>query len=139
MNGVWYTSTPSHPSGWLSRSVIVPVVADLVAARQMTGTAPHGQTHFCNFCTQELWQSEDLDYWSWESRTADEHRSIALRWRDAETESAQGSIWKTTGIRWTPLLELPYWDPTRFIALDTMHLFYLGCFERHCEMVWGME
>ncbi|KAI0755765.1 hypothetical protein C8Q74DRAFT_1340109, partial [Fomes fomentarius] len=139
LHGVWYTNTPLHSDGILSRCAIVPIVADLLAARQMSGTAPHNHIHFCNFCMQELWQIEDLDYWKWRSRTCKEHRKIAERWRDAETEDEKKTIWKEYGIRWTPLLSLPYWDPSSFIALDTMHLFYLGCFHRHCELVWGMS
>nr|VWO97862.1 Uncharacterized protein [Ganoderma boninense] len=138
LHGVWFRSTPLHPSGKLSRSAIVPVVADLLAARQLAGFAPHNHTNFCSLCTQKLGDIEELDYRNWSHRSLEEHRRIAAEWRDAATEAAQDDIYDTHGIRWSELLRLPYWDPTKYVALDSMHMFYLGNFQRHCEQVWGM-
>ena len=35
-------------------------------------------------------------------------------------------IFKETGVCWSKLLHLPYWDPTRFLAIDGMHNLLLG-------------
>jgi hypothetical protein len=35
-------------------------------------------------------------------------------------------VFKETGVRWSELLRLPYWDPTRFLAIDGMHNLLLG-------------
>ena len=35
-------------------------------------------------------------------------------------------IFKETGVRWSELLRLLYWDPTRFLAIDGMHNLLLG-------------
>nr|VWO94193.1 STE/STE11/BCK1 protein kinase [Ganoderma boninense] len=137
-HGVWFTSTPLFSQGKLSRSAIIPMVADLLAARQMAGFAPHNHTNFCSLCTQKLGEIEELDYRNWARRSGEEHRKIAEQWRDAATEETQDEIYDTFGVRWSELLRLPYWDPTSFVALDSMHMFYLGDFQRHCEQVWGM-
>ena len=136
--GVWFTSTPLHLNGKLARFAIVPVVADLLAARQMSGFAPHSSINFCSLCTQKLGDIEELDYRNWTQRSGEEHRRVAEEWRDATTEEEQNQIYEDHGIWWSELLRLPYWDATRMVALDSMHLFYLGNFQRHCEQVWGM-
>ncbi|KAI1783907.1 hypothetical protein LXA43DRAFT_902670 [Ganoderma leucocontextum] len=136
--GVWFTSTPLHPDGKLSRYAIIPVVADLLAARQLSGFAPHNHTNFCSLCTQKLGAIEELDYRNWRQRSVEEHREIATAWKEASTEAEQAHIYETYGVRWSELLRLPYWNPTEFVALDSMHLFYLGMLHRHCEQVWGM-
>ncbi|KIK20956.1 hypothetical protein PISMIDRAFT_104852, partial [Pisolithus microcarpus 441] len=58
---------------------------------------------------------------------------------DAETENVRQRIYDTFGIRWTELLRLPYWDPTRFIVVEAMHNFFLGDLQHHCRKVFGMD
>ncbi len=64
---------------------------------------------------------------------------VASSWRDATDGCIQESIYKKTHIRWSELLRLPYWDPTKFLAIDSMHCFYLGLLHRHCRLIWGMD
>jgi len=48
-------------------------------------------------------------------------------------------LFKKHGIRWSELLRLPYWDPTKHIVIDSMHGFYLRMFNRHIRDIWGMN
>ena len=32
-----------------------------------------------------------------------------------------------------------YWDPTRFVLIDSMHGFFLRIFQCHCRQIWGMN
>ncbi|KIK22681.1 hypothetical protein PISMIDRAFT_11400 [Pisolithus microcarpus 441] len=41
--------------------------------------------------------------------------------------------------RWSELLRLPYWDPTRFVVVEAMHNFFLGDLQHHCRKVFGMN
>ena len=43
------------------------------------------------------------------------------------------------GLRWSELLRLPYWDPTRYTLLDAMHNLFLGELHHHCLTLWGMK
>ena len=43
------------------------------------------------------------------------------------------------GVRYSELLRLPYWDPTTFTILDTMHAMFLDNLKRHCRTIWGMD
>ncbi|KIK82131.1 hypothetical protein PAXRUDRAFT_69376, partial [Paxillus rubicundulus Ve08.2h10] len=46
-------------------------------------------------------------------------------WRDAATKKEQDIIFKETGIHWSELLHLPYWDPTCSMVVDGMHNLFL--------------
>lgn len=43
------------------------------------------------------------------------------------------------GLRWSDLLRLPYWDPTRYTVVDVMHNLFLGELRHHCRDVWGID
>jgi hypothetical protein len=60
------------------------------------------------------------------ARNLIQHRQDAKAWRDAETMTQQKAIAKNTGVKYSVLLELDYWDPTRFVVIDSLHAFWLG-------------
>ncbi|KAI8969510.1 hypothetical protein BD414DRAFT_402535, partial [Trametes punicea] len=68
----------------------------------------------------------NLDRSSWPRRSREDHYHYARRWRDAESEVERKRLFDKYGVRWSELLRLPYWDPTRFSLLDAMHNLYLG-------------
>ncbi len=51
----------------------------------------------------------------------------------------QETLFKDHGIRWSPLLNLPYWNPILFTAIEPMHVFDVGLFQTHCRQVWGID
>jgi len=55
-----------------------------------------------------------------------DHYDAAVRWRDADSKKECDRIFMETGVRWSELLCLPYWDPTRFLIIDSMHNLFLG-------------
>jgi hypothetical protein len=55
------------------------------------------------------------------------------QWLKAQTENKREEIFKNTGVRYSTLEELPYWDPTRMINLDIMHNMILGALKDHAE------
>lgn len=138
--GVYYSRTPSYADGRLVRCALVPVICDLPAARQILGFASHSATHFCNFCRLPIQEINNVDPSTWPAGYGARAEYIvhAKAWRDA-SEAERCSLFNRTGIRWTELLRLPYWDPTRYVVLDTMHLCYLGNYQRHCRVAWGMS
>lgn len=136
-DGVHYR-TKKYPGGRLVRIAILPLVCDLPAARQMAGMAGHSSRSFCSHCAATLDDLDDSPV-KFPPRNPADQAELAATWRDALTEAAQDSIWTLHGVRWTELRRLPYWDPTRFTALDSMHLLYLGVLRRHCMDVWGMN
>ena len=82
---------------------------------------------------------EDFDPVAWPKRDLLEHKAHAEAWRDAQSEAERELIFQEHGIRWTELLRLPYWDPIKFTAIDSMHNLYLGIVKTHFRDVWGMD
>ncbi|OCH84866.1 hypothetical protein OBBRIDRAFT_698606, partial [Obba rivulosa] len=138
-SGVFYSGTASYPAGRNVRAAIIPLVADLVAARQVAGMASHSAEHFCSACYLKLEDISNLDKTTWPTRDTHTHRVNAEQWRDAQSFAKQETIFKETGIRWSELLRLPYWDPIRFTVIDSMHNLYLGLLKTHCREIWGIS
>ena len=46
---------------------------------------------------------------------------------------------KQTGVRWSELLRLPYFDPIRFIIVDPMHCLFLGIAKWIVKRIWVDE
>ncbi|KAI0054556.1 hypothetical protein BV25DRAFT_1873315 [Artomyces pyxidatus] len=124
--GVFVKATPRYPDGRLVRCALVPLVCDLPAARQMGGFASHAAIHFCSFCDLSLREIDNLDEKTWPMRTREGHMEAALKWKNARSETQRLNLFNESGVRYSELLRLPYWDPTRFTVLDTMHSLLLG-------------
>lgn len=136
-NGIRLTQTALHSNGRLVRAVIIPLICDLPALRKTTGFAGHSSKHMCSFCLLKKGNINDLNR-PWPERSRKDHENIARRWRDARTEKERDEIFEKHGLRWSVLLDLPYWDPTRFAVVDAMHNLFLGELRHHCMEVWGI-
>ena len=123
----------------LVRGAVIPLVCDLPALRKTAGFAGHSSAHFCSFCELHLNQMNDLDRPSWKRHSWEDHLRFAAEWRDAPTEKARKHLFDGHGIRWSELLRLDYWDPTRFAVVDAMHNLFLGELRHHCRDVWGIN
>ena len=131
--------TPKYPDGRLVRIALGPLVCDLIAARQMAGFSSHSSKTFCPHCSLVLDEISNTDKSTWVVRDPEVLKTQAKAWRDAESEAIRDNLWKINGVRWTELQRLPYWEPSKFMTIDPMHLLYLGNLQRHCRKVWGMD
>jgi hypothetical protein len=137
--GVWYSRTARHGQGCRVRAILVPVVSDMLAARQAGGFASPTATDFCTRCNLKIQDIENLDRSTWPERDVVQQIQHAKCWRDAESIKEQERLFKDHGVRWSPLLDLPYWDPVLFTAIEPMHLFDTGLFQTHCRQVWKID
>ncbi|KAI0740921.1 hypothetical protein C8Q76DRAFT_596326, partial [Earliella scabrosa] len=137
--GVYYTKTSKRPSGRLVRAAMIPLVCDLPAARQVAGFAPHSHTYgLCSVCALLQQEKEDIDPKHFPPRDLQAHRETAIAWRDAESTHQRRMIYDHSGIRWSELLRLTYWNPILYTVIDSMHNLYLGLLERHIRDFWGI-
>ena len=136
--GIYFSRTFLYPRGRLIRCALVPLVCDLPAARQVAGFGSHNSERFCSFCRLHLHDMDELNTDLWGQRTLQEHLELATRWRDGTSEDRK-KIFDEHYVRWSELLALPYWDPTRFVVLDSMHALLLGCIKRHLSDIWKMD
>ncbi|KAG1844677.1 hypothetical protein F4604DRAFT_1596005 [Suillus subluteus] len=130
-DGIWFTKTINHTAGRLSRSVIAVAVNDLPAARKLAGRAGPTANQMCGLCWLLKSDIADFDWEKWRRRTLGEHKAAAEEWKNAETKVERDKIFKQHGVRWSELLRLPYWDPTRFIMINGMHNLFLGLVQHH--------
>ncbi|KZT32552.1 hypothetical protein SISSUDRAFT_957467, partial [Sistotremastrum suecicum HHB10207 ss-3] len=112
---------------------------DMPAAHEVAGFSPHNSTHFCRFCFLPSSDIDNLDMGSWPQRSFDEHRSQALKWKEAATEAERAAITTSAGLRYSVLLRLAYWNAILFTVIDSMHAILLGLIETHCRSLWGMN
>ena len=137
--GVYFTQTAKFPNGRISKGALVALVCDMLAARQMAGFGSATSTLFCTFCALTIQDIENLQKETWPERVVHHHLECAREWRDGESERARERLFKLHGIRWSALLDLPYWNPIRYTVIDSMHAEYLGLLQTHCRKVWGIE
>ncbi len=136
--GVWFTKTWKWTTGRLYRAALIPLVCDILGARQVVGIGGHSSEFFCSFCYLRKCDIENFATETWPVRDAEQHRAQAALWRDADAVE-RAHLFKVYGIRWSELLRLPYWDPIRFTVVDSMHNLYLGLLQNHCRDIWGID
>jgi hypothetical protein len=117
---------------------IIPLLADLQAIRKVAGYVSHSARLFCSFCKCPKDNIEDLVYQRWEMRQGREVRAQAEKWRDLVTVTEKESWTRETGVRWTPLHNMPYWDPVKHVLLGFMHNFLEGVLQHQLRVLWGI-
>ena len=138
--GILLTTTASDDVSLLVRAAVIPLVCDLPALRKAAGFAGHSsEKHFCSFCQLPRSQIKEYRRSKWPRRTRAKHQCYAEEWKNAKTEAEREAAFKKHGIRWSELLRLPYWDPTRFALVDAMHNLFLGDLRHHCREFWGID
>ncbi|KAF7771841.1 hypothetical protein Agabi119p4_6152 [Agaricus bisporus var. burnettii] len=137
--GLFLKRTHRYPFGRRSRVGVVPLVADLPACRKAAGFGSATCKHFCSCCNITLEDKDNVDIHQFSPRDFSSHFDFAQQWRDAQTLKEQEIIFDQSGVRWSELLRLPYWDPTSYATIDSMHCFYLGILHHHVLKVWGMQ
>jgi hypothetical protein len=138
-NGRWITRTHQREEGRRSREALVILVCDLLGARKLTGAAGHSATKFCQLCWLPKGDINNTDHKNWRRMTLAEHKAAAEAWRDAPDKETRTTLYRENGVRWSEMLRLPYFDPTRSVAIDGMHNLFLGVVMHHFRVIIGMD
>ena len=119
--------------------------SDIPATRKLCGFVGHSAKLGCSKCSKEFSSlrangSNKRDYLgfdisSWPPRCLLEHKTQASNHLNADNRQQQKDIEAEFGIRYSVLLELPYWNPIRFSVVDIMHNVYFGT-AKHVMKVW---
>lgn len=137
--GVYFCRTALYDEGRLAKGAIIPLVADILAARQMSGISAVTATLFCSVCYLHANEIENFDIETWPPRDPVAHHDFAVKWRDALTSEAREKITQEHGLRWSALMELPYWNPILYTAIDSMHAHWINSLKNHLEDVWRIN
>lgn len=72
---------------------------------------------------------------SWVPRTKQKHIELSLKHQAAKTQTEAKDIEQESGLRYSELIRLPYYDPIRCHLVDPMHCLLLGV-AKHTLKVW---
>jgi hypothetical protein len=137
--GIRYSRTNRFYFGRVVRCALICLVCDLPAARKTNGFASLKHSEMCAICRCKFQPKTDIlnDSFSkiWERRTGEEIRKSAQLYQDAANEKERNDAVHTTGIRWSELYRLPYFDPSRFVVVDAMHNLFLGLIQEHFDIL----
>jgi len=67
-----------------------------------------------------------FDKTQWPARNVHDHRKLVEVIQQSTTVTKQCELESKYGCCYSPLLELPYFDPIRMTIIDPMHNFHLG-------------
>lgn len=139
--GVQFSRTQQHPHGRLVRCALVALVCDIPAARKISGFAASSHNHFCSIChcTRQEHGYGNIEYHIWRRRTKEECYAAAERYQNASDDTERLTAFTASGMRWSELLRLPYFDPTRFVVVDAMHNLFLGLIKEHFDGIIGIR
>jgi len=139
IKGTYFSRTASSLHGRLTRSAIIAVVCDLQAARKVAQMSPPKSHFYCSRCKcYHLKTLGRVDAEKWECRDVGAIRSHARNWKDALSSADQDKIFAAHGVRWSVLWELPYWDPTHQLVVDSMHCLFEGLVKHHVKTVLAL-
>ncbi|KAF9020178.1 hypothetical protein BDZ89DRAFT_958581 [Hymenopellis radicata] len=130
--------TSRHEAGVRVTTRGGPVVADLQAARKVAGQLSHSAGMFCGYCNCHHDDIEELDCRRWRLRNGATVRIQAEQWERLPTLKEKEALAKQTGVRWTPLYMLPYWNPVDYMILGFMHNFLEGNLQFQLRVLWGI-
>ncbi|MBW0462333.1 hypothetical protein O181_002048 [Austropuccinia psidii MF-1] len=112
-------NTPKYPEG---NKVVVRLgrlLGDLVANHKFSGFASHSSTCFCSWCAcpkaniQKLTIGRLLQMWIF--------KDYSQAFNDLKNEAERARMVKKSGIKWSGLNRLCYWDPVHMIPIGIMH------------------
>ncbi|KAJ3831515.1 hypothetical protein F5878DRAFT_674690, partial [Lentinula raphanica] len=111
---------------------------DLPAIRKLGGFLSYSALKFCSYCNCTYDQIEALDYWTWIIRDSIQVRQQAEQYRTTLTKAGREELATQTGVRWTSLHRLPYYDPVRHLILGFMHNWLEGVLAHQLRTLWGL-
>ncbi len=117
---------------------IAPLISDSPARAEVGGFLGHAAIQLCSFCSCTKDDIENLDMSSWTLRTGAQVRLQADEWRKLTTKVAREAHSKETGVRWSSLHMLPYYNPVKHMVLGFMHNWLEGVLSEHLRIFWGI-
>lgn len=126
-----------HPEGAKCCCRAAPLIADLEAGHKVGGFLAHSATLFCPYCLIEKEDLSDLHCAHLPCHGA-QVRTQAFQWLSLSTKIAREAHATETGVRWTPLHRLPYWDPVKHLLLGFMHNWLEGILQHQLRVLWGI-
>ena len=134
--------TTSHNSQICVKVALSCVTCDIPATRKVCGFLSHHATKGCNKCSKEFPVRDNRTYYygfsnteAWTARTREQHIADIEEISKEVTKTKIKEAESKYGCRYSILLDIPYFNPIEFCAIDSMHNLYLGT-AKHVFEVW---
>ena len=138
--GVFFSRTYNHLCGIIYKGMLVPLICDMLAARQVIGIASAPTSHyFCTYCDLDIDDIAILERSEWPAKNVAHIRHYAELWKEASNEKQRSLLFEASGLRYSPLLRLPYWNPVLYTIIDSMHTLDLNLFQNHCRKLFQID
>ncbi len=125
------------------RCALLCASCDLPAGRKLCGLLSYSAHMGCSRCKKNFKGTSvgEMDYSgfnqdTWLKRNEIEHRQTVSKISSCNTKSAVSAIESETGYHYTELLRLPYFSPSRMLAIDPMHNLFLGSGKHILKDIW---
>ena len=135
--------TSDHPHGLNIRAALVLVTCDIPAARKTCGFLGHSAKLGCSKCLKQFkgtvgnMDYSGYDVQNWPKRTVTGHRAaVKTMQSNAQSKSSAKALESKCGYRYTPLLDLAYFDTVQFCTIDAMHNLFTGIGKHICGHLW---
>ena len=133
-------------NGFASKQVVqcalLSAACDLPAGRKLCGFISFNAHYGCTKCWKKFagevgsFDFSGFDREQWSLRTRNEHRMIGDQILQCQTKSQRSKLEYESGYRYTSLLELTYFDPSRMLIIDPMHNLFLGTTKHVLKSIW---
>ena len=137
--------TFKHSDGIRVRGALLCAASDIPAARKLCGFLGHTAKLGCSRCLKKFpggFGEQDYggfhDVSDWPKRTHRYHIDSVEKIKRATSLTAKKKLESKYGCRYTPLLDLPYYNSIKFCVIDPMHNLYLGTAKRMWKL-WISE
>ncbi|KAF8801630.1 hypothetical protein BYT27DRAFT_7173847 [Phlegmacium glaucopus] len=137
-NGIRFSRTAAYYYGRVVQCALICLVSNLPAARKTSGFASIHHTQMCAMCHCTQRPEDPLnDSFATlgKQRTNEDIRNSAQVYLNAENEKDRSEAVHNTGIRWSELFRLPYFDTSCFVVVDAMHNLFLGLVQEHFDIL----
>ena len=144
-DGVTLNRTYECHNGKKIHAALILISCDISAARKICGHV--SALVSCHRCEKKANYENrqhnfagmsDMNEW-FIPRNSSQHRENALGWRRCNSDAGRKRFVKQTGVRWSELLRLPYFDPIQFLTVDPMHCLFLGIAKWIVKRIWVDE
>ena len=141
-SGVRFYTAESPKYKLLFKMALMCVACDIPAARKCCGFKSHNANKGCSRCAKFFpggFGNKDCSGFnrsSWPARDVQKHKDTCRKLKACNTQAGVHAIEVETGIKYSVLIELDYFDPIRFTIVDPMHNLFLGTAKTMMKMVW---
>lgn len=124
------------------RAALLCIASDIPATRKICGFTGHNSTMGCSKCLKQFdvhvgapSNYSGYNRSTWTPRTNEHHKFYSDKYKLATTRKAREEIERKTGVRYSILTQLPYFDCIRLHVVDPMHNLLLGT-AKHMMNTW---